>query len=618
MAEPNATDIQKLAREYIEAEQFPLFRKQVEELLAQIEQNREQNPEPNPQAQSAQTELYERFYKSLDFGTGGLRGEIGGGRNRINCYTIRKATQGLASYICQNVPQEKRHVCLAYDSRNYSDLFAKEAALILCANGIRSTLFTSLRPTPELSFAVRQLGCCAGIVVTASHNPAKYNGYKVYWDDGAQVVSPHDTGIIAEVEAVSGELPAISEQAATDKGLLHWIDKEIDEPYIEMLAAQSLRPALFAQPSIKLVYTPLHGAGRRSVEMALKRLGIEVFTVPEQAEPDGNFPTTPFPNPEIAPAMKLALGHAKQRGADLVLGTDPDADRLGIAVPDTKGTTGTKGTNGAKSAKNEYLLISGNQLGAMLCDYLFRTRKELQSLPPNAAFVNTIVTSNLQNRIARSYGAADFKVLTGFKYIAGLLREWEQSGDYHYIFGCEESYGYLIGSAVRDKDAVSATLATVEMALWNAQQGHSLLDYLNDIYTRYGYYRETLIDHYFEGSQGSKTMNLMMESLRGESPAEIGGIQIESIKDYLGGTTTVIESGKVSRDIALPKSNVLQFYGAEGSIITARPSGTEPKIKFYASCVSNLADLPAAQRETEKKIAAVEQFMQQKIAAAAT
>ena len=593
MAEPNATDIQKLAHEYIEAEQFPLFRDQVAELLAQIEQD---------SCERAQTKLYERFYKSLSFGTGGLRGEIGGGRNRINCYTIRKATQGLAQYICQNVDKDKRHVCLAYDSRNYSDLFAKEAALILCANGIRSTLFTSLRPTPELSFAVRQLGCCAGIVVTASHNPAKYNGYKVYWDDGAQVVSPHDTGIIAQVEAVSGELPAISEQEATDQGLLHWVDKEIDDPYIEMLASQSLRPELFQKPSIQLVYTPLHGAGRHSVEMALKRLGIEVFTVPEQAEPDGNFPTTPFPNPEIAPAMKLALNYAKQRSADLVLGTDPDADRLGIAVPDTNG---------------EYILISGNQLGAMLCDYLFQTLKEQQRLPSNAAFVNTIVTSNLQNRIARSYGVTDFKVLTGFKYIAALLREWEQSGDYHYIFGCEESYGYLIGSAVRDKDAVSATLATVEMALWNAKQGRSLLNYLNDIYMRYGYYQETLIDHYFEGSQGSKTMNLMMENLRKESPSEIGGIQMESIKDYLEGTTTVIESSEVSHDIALPKSNVIQFYGVEGSIITARPSGTEPKIKFYASCVSSLADLNAAQCETKQKIAAVEQFMRRKIETAA-
>ncbi|MEM9424748.1 MAG: phospho-sugar mutase, partial [Spirochaetota bacterium] len=484
----------------------------------------------------------------------------------------------------------------------YSDLFAKEAALILAANGIRSSVFTGLRPTPELSFAVRRLNCCAGIVVTASHNPAKYNGYKVYWEDGAQIVAPHDKCIIAEVNRVEGPLPEISEEAAVREGLLHWIDEEVDQPYIDMVIRQSLRPELVRQNSLELVYTPLHGAGRDSIEKVLTKMGVQVFTVPEQAEPDGNFPTTPFPNPEMEPAMELALQHARQRNADLVLGTDPDADRLGIAVPDGSG---------------EYLLISGNQLGAMLCDYLFLTRKEQGSLPPHAAFINTIVTSNLQNRIALSYGLAEFKVLTGFKYIGAQIHEWEQSHEYEYIFGCEESYGYLIGTAARDKDAVSASAMTVEMALWNRRQGRSLLDHLNDIYRRYGYYQEILLDHYFEGSQGIGIMKRMMDELRQNSPRSIGDIEIEAVKDYWAGTTTVL-GGKngAERDIELPRSNVLQFYGTDGSIITARPSGTEPKIKFYASCVSELDDLSKARGETAAKIEAIQEFMRLQIDAA--
>ncbi len=591
MANIDSTQIRNLAQEYVQEEQYPAFRQPVQDLLQQGRHD-----------EKAAAELYERFYKSLDFGTGGLRGEIGGGLNRLNCYTIRKATQGLAQYICENAPQEHWHVCLAYDSRNYSDLFAKEAALILAANGIRSTIFTSLRPTPELSFAVRHLGCCAGIVVTASHNPAKYNGYKVYWDDGAQVVSPHDKGIMAKANAVHGSLPNISEQEASQKGLLQWIDTEVDRPYIDMVVTQALRPQLIKDSASKLelVYTPLHGAGRHSVEKTLEKMGVSVFTVPEQAEPDGHFPTTPFPNPEVAPAMELALKHAKQRKAHLVLGTDPDSDRLGIAVPEANG---------------EYVMISGNQLGAMLCDYLFQTHREQGTLPENAAFINTIVTSNLQNRIARSYGVTDFKVLTGFKFIGALMREWEKNQKYQYIFGCEESYGYLVGTSVRDKDAVSASTMTVEMTLWNLQQGRSLLQYLNDIYRRFGYYQETLIDRYFEGAQGIVIMNKMMDNLRQNNPETIGNIKIEAVKDYAVGTT-VQSDGKVMQDIDLPKSNVLQFYGVDGSIITARPSGTEPKIKFYASCVSECDDLNIARGETAAKIAAVEDFIRRQIEAA--
>ncbi|WGK68105.1 phospho-sugar mutase [Candidatus Haliotispira prima] len=593
MKDRNMAQICALAEKYVQEEQFSVFRSQVQDLLQQLRQN--------PDNKQVADELYERFYRSLAFGTGGLRGEIGGGLNRLNCYTIRKATHGMAQYICENVPKDRWHVCLAYDSRNYSDIFAKEAALILAANGIRSTLFTGLRPTPELSFAVRRLGCCGGIVVTASHNPAKYNGYKVYWDDGSQVVAPHDKGIIEKVHAVDGPLPVISEEEAVQKGLLHRIDKEIDEPYIEMVAGLSLRPEQVRQHAagLELVYTPLHGAGRHSVETVLKKMGVNVFTVPEQAEPDGNFPTTPFPNPEIAPAMALALKYAKQRKADLVLGTDPDSDRLGIAVPDA-------------GNHNEYVLISGNQLGAMLCDYLFLTHKELGTLPANAAFINTIVTSNLQNRIAQAYGVKDFKVLTGFKFIGALMREWEEDGNYQYVFGCEESYGFLVGTDVRDKDAVSASAITVEMTLWNLQQGRSLLEYLNDIYRRYGYYRETLIDHYFEGSQGTAIMNKMMDNLRADNPKSIGAIEIKAVKDYLARTTT-LANGQVNQDIHLPESNVLQYYGTDGSIITARPSGTEPKIKFYASCASECKDLARAEEETLAKISTVEKFMHQQI-----
>ncbi len=595
------------AKQYIQDEPFPVFREQVAELLGQLDSE--------TTSEQAAAELYERFYKSLDFGTGGLRGEMGGGLNRLNGYTIRKATQGLADYIRQEVAPEHRDVCLAYDSRNYSDLFAKEAALVLAANGIRSSIFSALRPTPELSYAVRRLGCCAGIVVTASHNPAKYNGYKVYWEDGSQIVAPHDKGIIAKVAAVNGPLPAISEQEATDKGLLHWIDQEIDRPYLDMVRALSLRPKLVRQeaPRLSLVYTPLHGAGRQSVEQALAQMGVSVFTVPEQAEPDGNFPTVSFPNPEIAPAMEFALKYAKERRAHLVLGTDPDSDRLGIAVP---------ADVPRESANNgEYVLISGNQLGAMLCEYLLLTRKEQGSLPANGAIINTIVTSNLHNRIARAYGVADFKVLTGFKHIGALIRSWEESGAQQFLFGCEESYGYLVGSnagsEVRDKDAVSASTMTVEMTLWNLQQGRSLLEFLNDIYRRYGYYQELLLDHYFEGSQGIATMRAMMDRLRTQSPGSIGEIEIEAIKDYAAGTTTRLSNGRVAgtaRDIDLPSSNVLQFYGTDGSIITARPSGTEPKIKFYASCRSS--DPGQARTQTAAKIAAVETFAREQINAA--
>lgn len=573
------------ADSYIASEENPFFRDQVTRLVAEGDME----------------ELEERFYKELDFGTGGLRGEIGGGLNRMNSFTVAKATQGLASYIVKNVEPEKRTAVISFDSRNYSDAFAEEAALVLAGNGIKTYLFTSLRPTPVLSFAVRQLSATAGIMVTASHNPAKYNGYKVFWNDGAQVTPPHDKGIIGEVRAVTDEIKKLTKQSALEKGLLVMIDREIDVPYEEMVVSQTLRPELVREKGreLKIVYTPLHGAGNIPVNNALKKMGIEVFTVPEQEKPDGDFPTVAFPNPEITEAMALALKYGRQEKADLIMGTDPDSDRLGIAVPE----------NG------DFRLISGNQLGALLADYIFRTRKELGTLPADGAFINTIVTSDLQNRIADAYGLANFKVLTGFKYIGMKIREFEETGTHTYIFGGEESYGFLVGTAARDKDAVSAATMTAEMALWNVTKGRSVLDHLNEIYLKYGYFEETLISNYFEGQQGAVIMENLMVHLRNHTPETLGGIRISRVIDYKNGTTKICTTGKVEKDVDLPPSDVLQFILEEGSLVTVRPSGTEPKIKFYASCCEAPGlDLVKARAGTAAKIKAIEEQVSKLIA----
>ena len=569
-------DIKDKALEYIKLENHSFFKEEVEKL---IDSNNED-------------ELKERFYRDLSFGTGGLRGVIGGGYNRMNPFTVKKATQGLANYLVKNVEGDKSAV-IAYDSRNYSDLFSLEAALVLCANGIKTYLFTSLRATPELSYAVRKLGTTTGIVVTASHNPSEYNGYKVYWSDGAQVTPPHDTGIIEEVNKVTTDIRSIDKEEAIKKGLLVMIDKEIDEPYFEMVQKESLRPDLIKSGAkdLKVVYTPLHGTGTFAVETLFKRLGLPITTVQEQREPDGNFPTVPFPNPEEASAMKLSLELAKKERANLVIGTDPDSDRIGIAVPDGE----------------EYVLITGNQLGALLADYIFRTRKELGTMPANPAFINTIVTTNLQVKIAESYGATCFKVLTGFKYIGAKMKEFEENGDYNYIFGGEESYGFLVETSVRDKDALSAATMAAEMALWNISRGKTVLEHLNEIYEKFGYYKETLISKYFKGISGAEIMDKLMTTLREETPEELGGIKVKSFIDYNAGTTKDIESGDVVKDIDLPASNVLQFIMEEGSIITARPSGTEPKIKFYASCCSEKGlELSKAKEIVDNKVAAIE------------
>lgn len=517
-------------------------------------------------ASGDEEELNDRFYTSLVFGTGGLRGKIGGGYNRMNPYIVRKATQGLSNYVKKYTSSGS--AVIAYDSRNFSRLFAEEAARIFCSNGIKTYLFTSLRPTPVLSFAVRQLKATTGVVVTASHNPAVYNGYKVYWEDGGQIVPPHDKGIIDEVNAVSGRLNPVTLEEAEKSGLLTYIDSEIDEPFVEMVKSCSIRPELMKEngKDLKIVYTPLHGTGTVLVERTLSEMGIKVITVPEQREPDGDFPTVEFPNPEIASALKLGLELSERESADMLMGTDPDSDRLGIAVPE----------------EGKMVLITGNQLGVLLADYIFSSLKDLGKLPEKAAFVKTIVTTDLQRLVAQKYGIESYDVLTGFKYIAEKIKEFEKTGE-KYIFGGEESYGFLVTDRVRDKDAVSAAFMAVEMALYHRINGRSVLDRLKEIWKEFGYFEELLISRNFEGQKGKEIMDSMMESLRTSPPKLFGGISVDHIIDYKTGET-IGKDGKRAKNITLPSSNVLQFFLSDGSKITVRPSGTEPKIKFYASC----------------------------------
>ncbi|HUI91484.1 MAG TPA: phospho-sugar mutase [Chitinivibrionales bacterium] len=544
------------AREYIRFEKDPFFKKQVEDLLARKDY----------------AELSDRFYTELEFGTGGIRGVIGGGYNRLNSFIIQKTTQGLANYIKKAVPAEKASVAIAYDSRRFSPEFALDAARVLCANGITTHLYTSLRSTPQLSFTVRKLSATAGIVITASHNPPEYNGYKVYWTDGGQIIAPHDTGIVKLVRAVAGdEILLVTKDEALEKGLLKMIDRDVDEAFIAMVKACVLRPALVkAQGNqLKVVYTPLHGTGAMPVEKALADAGIKVVFVKEQKEPDGDFPTVAVPNPEEASAMKLALDLAKKEKAHLVLATDPDADRLGIAVP----------------AAGGYLLLTGNQLGVLLLDYILSARQELGTLPVRGAFVKSIVTTELGRLIAEDHGIECHDILTGFKFIAEKMRQFEtQTNGPSYLFGTEESYGYLVNTSVRDKDAVSAAVMTAEMALYHVSQGRSLLDRLNQLYEKYGYFEETQVSRYFKGESGLAVMNGLMERLRMAPPAKLGGLAVATVKDYLDGTSLDMKDKTKKKAIALPSSNVLQFVCGDGSIITARPSGTEPKIKFYASC----------------------------------
>ena len=535
-------------------------------------------------------EIEDRFYRELEFGTGGLRGVIGAGTNRMNIYTVRKATQGLANYIIAAKGQEKG-VAIAYDSRRMSPEFAKEAALCLNANGIRAYLFDSLRPTPELSFAVRFLHCIAGIVVTASHNPAEYNGYKVYWEDGAQITPPHDRNILAEVAKVTdfASVKTMTEEEAMSKGLLSIIGAEVDDKYLEELKKQSIRPEIIAKMAedITIVYTPLHGTGNLPVRRVLKELGFKkVYVVPEQEQPDGNFPTVPYPNPEDPKAFALALELAKKVDADIVLATDPDADRLGVYAKNVQ--TG------------EYVSFTGNMSGTLIAEYILRERKKKNTLPDNAAVVKTIVTTNMIDRVTEDYGVKLIEVLTGFKFIGEQIKLFKEQNTYEYVFGLEESYGCLAGTYARDKDACVAVMMLCEVAAAYKAEGKTLWDGMVELYEKYGYYAESLYTATMKGITGADRIKAIMEELRTNPPKEIGGVKVKEIRDYKTGVSRNLATGEEGR-LTLPESNVLYFDMEENYWCCARPSGTEPKIKFYIGVKGTSVD------DAQKKVARVQE-----------
>ena len=524
-------------------------------------------------------EIFDRFYRELEFGTGGLRGVIGAGTNRMNFYTVGKATQGLANFINKQGAAAKG-VAIAFDSRRMSPEFADTAACVLAANGIKAYIFDSLRPTPELSFALRTLGCTAGIVVTASHNPPEYNGYKVYWEDGAQITAPKDAQIIGEVNAIKdyAEIKKMTTEEAKAAGLYEVIGKEIDDKYMEALKKLVLHPEAIKQmaSSLKIVYTPLHGTGNVPVRRVLKELGFEQVTVvPEQELPDGNFPTVSYPNPEDKKAFALALDLAKKIDADLVLATDPDADRLGVYAKDTK--TG------------EYKVFTGNMSGMLICEYEMSQKKALGILPENGALVSTIVSSNMAQAVAKEYGMKFIECLTGFKYIGEQIKFFEQTGSNEYVFGFEESYGCLVGTHARDKDAVVAVMALCEAAAYYKTQGITLWDQMLNIYNKYGYYKEDLFTMTFKGADGAKKMQDMMDAYRKNTPKQVGAYKVLRLRDYKNDVITDLATGETI-PTGLPKSNVLYFELENDAWFCVRPSGTEPKIKFYAGIKGNSLD----------------------------
>ena len=540
-----------------------------------------------------EAEIEDRFYRQLEFGTGGLRGVIGAGTNRMNIYTVRQATQGLANYIISQNGQEKG-VAIAHDSRIMSPEFAEEAALCLNANGIRAYVFDSLRPTPELSFAVRELGCVSGIVITASHNPREYNGYKVYWEDGAQITPPHDKNILAEVAKVTSftQVKTMTKEDAVKAGLFVTIGKEIDDRYMEELKKQSIHPEIIKEMAkdIKIVYTPLHGTGNLPVRRVLKELGFRnVYVVPEQELPDGDFPTVSYPNPEAAEAFELALKLAKEKDADLVLATDPDADRLGVYVKDTK--------------SGEYITLTGNMSGCLLADYEISQKKETKGLPADGKLIKTIVTSNLADAIAEYYGVDLIEVLTGFKYIGQQILGFETTGKGEYLFGFEESYGCLIGTHARDKDAIVATMALCEAAAYYKTKNMTLWDAMLAMYERYGYYKDGVKAVTMKGIEGLEKIQEIMNELRTNPPKEFCGYKVESFRDYQADTITDIASGEV-KPTGLPKSNVLYFDMSDKVWMCVRPSGTEPKIKFYFGVVGE--SLEDADKKSEEMAKAVD------------
>ena len=515
-------------------------------------------------------EIEDRFYKELEFGTAGLRGVIGAGTNRMNQYTVGKATQGLANYILEQ-GTENKGVAISYDSRKMSKEFSMQTALILCANGIKTYLFKSLRPVPELSFAIRELKCTAGIMITASHNPPKYNGYKVYWDDGAQIVSPRDKDIIAKVRAVESfsEIKQISEEEAKNKGLLNFVGTEMDDKYIEKLKSLILNPEIVKEQGkkLKVVYTPLHGTGNMVAERLLKEIGIEnLYVVPEQKEPDGNFPTVDYPNPEDPKAFQLALELAKKVDADVVLATDPDADRLGIFAKDTK--TG------------EYKNYTGNMSALLIAEYRISQMKEKGILPKNGMMITTIVSSNLTKAIGEYYGLEVFEVLTGFKNIGAVMRKAEENKDKEYVFGFEESYGCLIGDYARDKDGIAAVMALCEAACYYQSKGMTLWDQMIAIYEKYGYYKETQVSIVREGAEGAEEIKQIMTNTRNKDIEKIGDYKVLTFKDIDKDYVKNRITGEESKS-GLPKSNVLYYELEDNNWCCIRPSGTEPKIKLY-------------------------------------
>ena len=521
-------------------------------------------------------EIEDRFYKDLSFGTGGLRGIMGAGTNRMNIYTVRKATQGLANFICKNNGQNKG-VVIAYDSRNNSRKFGEETALILNANGIKTYLFKNVRPTPELSFAVRELKAIAGIVITASHNPPEYNGYKVYWEDGGQIVPPYDKQIISEVNKIDvfSEIKMISKSEAIKLKLFNDIEDEIDNRYIEEIKKLIINEKMVKEygKTLKVVYTPLHGTGGTLAPKILQQIGIEnVYVVPEQAKPDGDFPTVEYPNPEDSKAFTMALNLAKKVDADIVLATDPDADRLGIYAKDKK--TG------------EYMPFTGNMSGLLIAEYIFSQKKLKNILPKNGAIVKTIVSSNMVMDIAKEYGLHLVEVLTGFKYIGEQIKLFEQNNLYKYVFGYEESYGCLIGTYARDKDGISAVMALCEVACYAKSLNETLNDLMTKIYKRYGYYKETLVFFTLKGIDGSKKIESIMQKLRNKNLTKIGDKKIIAIRDYSVDERLNLTNNKKEK-MNMPNSNVIYFELENNGWFCIRPSGTEPKIKIYMGIKGN-------------------------------
>ena len=537
-------------------------------------------------------EIEDRFYQELEFGTAGLRGIIGAGTNRMNKYTVGKATQGLANYILEQGTQEKG-VAISYDSRKMSKEFSLQTALILNANGIKTYLFENLRPVPELSFAVRELKCTAGIMITASHNPPKYNGYKVYWDDGAQIVAPRDKEIIEKVRNVTdySEIKEITKKEAEEKGLFKIVGTEMDDKYIAKLKSLILNPEIVKKQgeNLKVVYTPLHGTGNTIAERLLREIGIKnLYVVPEQKEPDGNFPTVDYPNPEDSKAFKLALELAKKVDADVVLATDPDADRLGIFAKDSK--TG------------EYKNYTGNMSALLIAEYRISQMQEKEILPQDGMIIKTIVSSNLTDAIANNYGLHLYEVLTGFKNIGAIMRKEEENNGKKYVFGFEESYGCLIGDYARDKDGIAAVMALCEAACYYREKGFTLWDQMINIYEKYGYYKETQVAIVREGSQGAKEIENMMTTTRNKDVEKIGNYKVLKFKDIDKDYVKDMVTGEITKS-GLPKSNVLYYELEDNSWCCVRPSGTEPKIKLYMGIKAD------TEKEADRKLEELKEAM---------